>query len=136
MSRNQSLYHKALIEWKGELEKKQKAILEDKGTNLRDGLHRKLIEIVGPEYAIEIKEAEDDSENLMLDAVVDYLDFIGFRGPAGEINVILVVLCLGCRHKMTSNLLTRLADLGQELLQLEMTGRLSNHECSSSDNVS
>jgi hypothetical protein len=129
MSRNQSLYHKALIEWKGELEKKQQAILEDKGTKLRDVLHRKLAEIVGPEYAIEIKEAEQDSEELMLDAAAGYLDFIGFRGPAGEINIILVVLCPSCGHKMPSNPLINLADLGRNLLQLEMTGKLSNHEC-------
>lgn len=130
MSRNQSLYHKALIEWKGELEKKQQAILEDKRTKLRDGFHRKLTEIVGPEYAIEIKDAEDGSEDLMLDATVDHLEFIGFRGPAGDINIIFVVLCPRCGHKMTSSPLTRLADLGKDLLQLEMTGRLSNHECS------
>jgi hypothetical protein len=133
MSRNQSLYHKALIEWKGELEKKQKATLEDKRTKLRDGLHRKLTEIVGPEYAIEIKDTEDGSEDLMLEAVAGYLDFIGFRGPAGEINVILIVLCPSCGYKMTSNFLTNLADLGKELLELEMAGRLSNHQCSSSD---
>jgi hypothetical protein len=47
MSRNQSLYHKALVEWKGELEKKQQAILEDKRTKLRDGLHQKLTKMVG-----------------------------------------------------------------------------------------
>jgi hypothetical protein len=130
MSRKQSLYRKALIKWKGELEKKQKATLEDKRTKLRDGLHQKLAEIVGPEYVVKIKDAADDSEDLMLEAVVDYLDFIGFRGPAGEINVILVVLCPRCGHNMPSNPLTVLTDLGRELLRLEMTGNLGDHECS------
>lgn len=129
MSRNQSLYHKALIEWKGELEKKQQAILEDKRMKLRDGFHQKLVEIVGPEYTIEIKDAEDGSEDLLLEASAGYLDFIAFRCPAGEINIILVVLCPNCDHKMPSNPLINLADLGRNLLQLEMTGRLSNHEC-------
>ncbi len=133
MSRKQSLYHKALIAWKGELERKRQAILEDKKTKLRDGLRRKLEEIVGPEYAVEIKDTQADSSDLVLEAVAGYLDFIGFRGPAGEINVILTVLCLRCGFNMTSNFLTSLVDLGRELLQLEMTGSLSNHECSESN---
>ena len=133
MSHNQSLYHKALIEWKGELEKKQQAILEDKRTKLRDGLHQKLTKMVGPEHFIEL-EGEDDSDDLVLEAMVENLNFLGFRGSAGEINVILVLPCPNCGQRMTSNPLTRLADLGKELLELEMTGRLSNHKCSTEDN--
>lgn len=128
MSRNLSLYHKALIEWKGELEKKQQAILADKRTKLRDGLLRKLTEIAGTEYVIELED-EDDPDDLVLEAMVENLNFLSFRGSAGEINVILVLPCPNCEHRMTSNPLTRLADLGKELLELEMSGRLSNHEC-------
>jgi hypothetical protein len=131
MSRKLSLYHKALIEWKGELKKQQQAILEDKRTKLRDGLHRKLSEIVGPEHVVELED-EDDPDDLVLEAMVENLNFLGFRGPTGEINVILVLPCPNCGHRMTSNPLTQLADLGRELLQLEMTGKLSNHECSGS----
>jgi hypothetical protein len=128
MSRKLSLYHKALIEWKGELEKKQQAILEDKRTKLWEGLHQKLTEIVGPEYVIELEYKADDADDL-LEAIVENLNFLGFRGPAGEINIILLLPCPNCGHRMTSNPLTRLADLGRELLQLEMTGALSNHRC-------
>ena len=128
MSRKLSLYHKALLAWKDELKQQQKAILEDKQTKLRDGLHRKLIEMVGPGHAIELED-EDDSEDLVLEAMVENLKFLGFRCPTGEINVILVLPCPNCKHRMTSYPLTRLADIGRELLQLEMTGRLSNHDC-------
>jgi hypothetical protein len=128
MSRKQSLYHKALLAWKSELEKKQKVILEDKQTRLRDGLHRKLTEMVGTEHIIKLDD-EDDTDDLVLEVMVENLNFLGFRGPAGEINVILVLPCPNCDYRMTSPPLTRLGDIGRELLQLEMTGRLSNHEC-------
>jgi hypothetical protein len=128
MSRKQSLYHKSLIEWKGELKQQQQAILEDKRTKLRDGLRRKLAEMVGPEHVIELED-EDDPDDLVLEAMVENLNFLGFRGPAGEINVILLLPCPKCGQRMTSNPLTRLADLGKELLELEMNGRLSNHQC-------
>jgi hypothetical protein len=112
MSRKLTLYHKALLAWKGELEKQQQARLEDKLTTLRAGLHRKLEEMIGPEYVIKL-EAEDDPDDMVLEAMVENFNFLGFRGPAGEINIILVMECPGCGRRMTSNPLTRLADLGR-----------------------
>jgi hypothetical protein len=128
MSHKLSLYHKALIAWKGELEKQQQARLEDKRTKLRDGLPRKLTELIGPEYVIELED-EDDPDDIILEAMVENFNFLGFRGPAGEINIILVMECPGCGQRMASNALTRLADLGQEISQVAMSGWLSNHQC-------
>lgn len=128
MSHKLSLYHKALMAWKGELEQQQQARLEDKRTKLRDGLPRKLTEIIGPEYVIELED-EDDPDDIVLEAMVENLNFLGFRGPAGEINIILVMECPNCGQRMASNALTRLADLGQELSQLAMSGWLSTHQC-------
>lgn len=128
MSRKLSLYHRAVLAWRDELEKQREATLADKRTKLRDGLRRKLTEMFGPEHQIEM-EGERDSDDVVLEAMVENLNFLGFRDPAGEINVILTLPCPNCMNRMTSIPLNQLADVGRELLQLEMTGRLSNHEC-------
>jgi hypothetical protein len=134
MSSNASLFHKALIAWRGELEKQHEAALADKRTKLRDGLRRKLEERFGTEHFIELED-EDDPNDLVLRAVIENLRFLAFRSPEGAINVVLLMPCPRCGHQMPSNPLTRLADLGRELLQFDMSGTLSHHECQTGDDL-
>lgn len=128
MSQKQPLYQKALLAWRGELEKQRASILKDKQTKLRDAMSQKLAEICGAEYDIEM-EGVHARDELVLGAVVENLNFLALRGSSGAINVILLVPCPRCHYQMTSTPLTCLADLGRELLQFEMKGTLSDHEC-------
>jgi hypothetical protein len=128
MSHKQPLYQKALLAWRGELEKQRASILKDKQTKLRDAMHQKLAEICGVEYDIEM-EGLHAKDELVLGAVIENLNFLAFRSPAGDINIVLLIPCPRCRHQMTSDPLTSLVDLGRELLQFEMKGTLSDHEC-------
>ena len=129
MSRQITLYHKALLAWRGELAKLKQGALEDKKTKLRDALYQRLREMVGPEYVIDLED-EDDPDDLVLEAMVDDdLNFLSFRNSEGEIKIILVMPCPNCRYRMVSDPITGLADVGRELLQLEMIGRLGNHQC-------
>ena len=132
MSRNSSLFHKALLAWRGELEKQHEAALADKRTNLRDGLRRKLEEMFGTEHFIELED-EDDPNDLVLRAMIENLRFLGFRSPEGIINVVLLMPCPRCAHQMPSSPLTRLADLGRELTQFGMTGIIGEHQCMGQD---
>ena len=129
MSDRLPLYHKALLAWRHELEKQHRATLEDKETPLREGLRRKLAEITGYEYIIEVEDRNDDPYDAVLGAKVENLNFLAFRSPEGAINVVLLMPCPHCGHQMPSDPLTRLADLGRELLQFDMRGTLSNHQC-------
>jgi hypothetical protein len=129
MSHRLPLYHKALLAWRHELEKQYRAILEDKETPLRERLRRKLAEITGYEYIIEVEDRNDDPYDAVLGAKVENLNFLAFRSPEGVINVVLLMPCPHCDHQMPSDPLTRLADLGRELLQFDMHGTLSNHQC-------
>lgn len=133
MSGRLALYHKALLAWRQELEERQKVALEDKGTPLGEGLRRKLEALVGPEYAVELEVKTDDPRDLVLPAEVERLRFLGFRSPEGAINVVLLMPCPRCGHQMPSAPLSRLADLGRELLQFDMHGKLSDHQCGSDD---
>lgn len=131
MSRNPSLLHKALRAWRGELERQHKAALADKRTKLRVGLRRKLEEMFGPEHVVELED-KDDPNDLALGAMIENMRFLAFRSPEGIINVVLLMPCPRCGHQMPSSPLTRLADLGRELLQFDMSGILSGHQCSDS----
>lgn len=132
MSRNPSLLHKALLAWRGELERQHEAALADKRVKLRDGLRRKLEEMFGPHHVIELED-EDDPSDSVLGAVIENLRFLAFRSPEGAINVVLLMPCPRCGHQMPSGPLTRLADLGRELLQFDMSGILGSHECLAGD---
>jgi len=133
MSNRLPLYHKALLAWRHELEKQHRAILEDKETPLREGLRRKLVGIIGYEYIIEIEDRNDDPYDAILGVKVENLHFLAFRSTEGAINVVLLMPCPHCGHQMPGDPLTHLADLGRELLQFDMSGRLSSHQCSDSE---
>lgn len=130
MSSNLPLYHKALLAWHDEVEKQYKAMLEDKLTKLSEGVRRKMSEMFGPQYIIQVESRDDDPYDSVLEAEVENLRFLAFRSRGGGINIVLLMRCPRCDHQMPSNSLTRLADLGRELLQFELSGSLSNHECS------
>lgn len=85
----------------------------------------------GAEHAVEVWDS--DPHDLVLWAEIEGLRFLGFRGPDDSINVVLLVKCSRCGHEMSSDTLTSLTDLGRELTQFDMTGALSNHECSAAD---
>jgi hypothetical protein len=128
MTREQSLYQEALLAWRRELVAQHELMLKDRQTKMRDALRQKLTEMFGPDYPIEMEGAHA-KEELVLGAVVEDLNFLAIRGPSGGINVVLLVLCSRCGHQMPSAPLTRLADLGRELLDLEMKGIVGEHEC-------
>jgi hypothetical protein len=132
MSRNLSLFQKALLAWRGELERQHEAALADRRTKLRDGMRRKLEEMFGTEYLIELEE-DDDPKDLVLRAVIENLLFLAFRGSEGAINVVLLMPCPRCGYQMPSSPLTRLADLGRELTQFGMTGIIGEHQCTGRD---
>jgi hypothetical protein len=123
------LYYRALLAWRHELEEQRRKALEDKETPLSDGLRRKLTTIFGPEHVVSVEVRHDDSHDLVRGAEVEGLRFLGFRSPEGTINVVLLMPCPHCGHQMPSAPLTRLADLGRELVQFDMHGTLSNHQC-------
>lgn len=133
MSDNHTLHHKALLAWRRELERQSRKALEDKATPLHEGLRRKLVEMFGTEYAVEVEVRDDDPYDLVLSAEVDGLRFIGFRSPDGSINVVLLKKCSRCEHEMPSNPLTNLSDLGRELTQFGMTGSVGEHRCLDKD---
>lgn len=130
MSSNLPLYYKALLAWHDELEKQYRATLEDKLTKLRDGARRKMVEMFGPEHVIQIEDRDDDPYDSVLEAEVENLRLIAFRSRGGGINISLLMKCPRCGHQIPSSPLTRLADLGRELLRFEMSRSLSEHECS------
>lgn len=133
MSDNNSLLHKALLAWRRELERQCRNAFKDKATPLREGLRRKLVEMFGTEYTVEVEVRDDDPYDLVLSAQVDGLRFIGFRSPDGSINVVLLKKCSHCEHEMPTNPLTSLADLGRELTQFGMTGSVGEHRCLDKD---
>lgn len=128
MTRKQSLYLKALLAWRGVLAAQHQSMLKDRQTKMRDALRQKLAEMFGSDYPIEIEDAHP-KEELVLGVVIENLNFLAIRGPAGDISIVLLVPCSRCGHQMPSAPLSRLADLGRELLQLEMKGTLRDHEC-------
>ncbi len=83
----------------------------------------------GHEHIVEVEIRDDDPYDLVLRATVDNLRFIGFRSPDGSINIVLLMKCHHCGHEMPSDPLRGLADLGRALLQLDMSGTLSTHQC-------
>lgn len=93
---------------------------------LRDALQLNIWKLFGGEYLIDVEENVDEQ---VLMAVVEGLNFIGIRNSEADIQLVLVETCLRCGYKMTSQPLTSLVALGRELLQIEITGMLSNHEC-------
>lgn len=130
MGGNLPLHQKALLAWHDELERQHRAALEDRLTRLRDGTRRKMAEMFGPEYVVRVESRDDDPYDAVLEAEVESLRFVAFRGRGGGINISLLMKCPRCGHQMPSDPLTRLADLGRELLQFETSGSLSGHQCS------
>lgn len=128
MNRERSLYTKALLAWRGELEKLREEALRYKRVNLREGLHLKLIEMFGADYEI-VEERDGDPDDPVRGAVVDNLSFLAIRQRDGNINVHLLVPCFRCGYAMPSEPLSSISDLGQELLKLEMKGYIGAHEC-------
>lgn len=129
MNPKQSLYEKALLAWRQELKAQLDSILKDKQTNLHDRMQHKIEEMFGLDYPIEIETASAQ-DNPVLGAVVDGLNLLAVKGPSGAIIIVLLVPCLRCGYQMASKPLTRLADLGRELLEFEMKGTIGEHECS------
>jgi|SRR5215213_10031274 len=107
-------------------EKLQEARLYGQLT-LQDALQLKLWKLFGGEYIIDVEESMDDQ---VLGAEIEGLNFLGIRRSDSDIQLLLVESCPHCSYKMTSQPITSLAALGRELLQFEMMGMLSNHECS------
>lgn len=94
---------------------------------LHDAVQLKIWKLFGGECLIDFEE--DEAEHV-LGAVVEELNFLGIRCDDGGVQLVLVESCPCCGYKMTSQPLTGLVALGRELLQLKMSGTLSNHECS------
>lgn len=128
MSGKQPLYQKALLAWRQELKARHDSMLKGKGMKLRNALQQKLAEMFGSDYLIELEGAHAEEE-IVLGAVIENLNFLAFRHSSGDIDIVLLVLCPRCGHQMASDPLTRLFDLGRELLQLEMNGMIGEHEC-------
>ncbi len=128
MSQKQPLSQKALLAWRQELASRRDSMIKDKQFNLRYRMFQKLQEMFGSDYPMEMEglHAQDD---LVLGAVVDGLNFLAFRDSHGYINIVLLVLCPQCKHQIMSDPLTHLAELGRELLQLQMKGTIDDHEC-------
>ena len=103
-------------------------LLKDKQTKLRGGVRQKLLEMFGDGHEIQF-ESEDEEEDQVLWAEVEGLRFLGYRCEEGSINVVLLAPCLRCGHQMPGKPLARLADLGEGILQFEMTGLLDDHQC-------
>lgn len=93
---------------------------------LRDALQLKVWKLFGGECLIDFEENEDEH---VLGAVIEELNFLGIRSSNGGLQLVLVESCACCGYKMTSRPITSLVALGRELLQLKMSGTLSNHEC-------
>lgn len=94
---------------------------------LRDALQLKIWKLFGGNCLIDFGENEDE---LILNVVIEGLNFIGLRSRDGDVQLIFVEPCPRCSYKMTSRPITSLVVLGQELSQLEIDSTLSNHDCS------
>lgn len=128
MSYQLSLYVRALRAWRSVLVKQHTSALRDKETTLRDGLRRKLAEMFGDDYHVEM-EGPHDNDELVTGAVIEHLSFVALRAPSGEIAVYLLMPCPRCRHQMMSDTLTNLADLGRALMYFEAKGTLGDDAC-------
>jgi hypothetical protein len=128
MSHERSLYTEALLAWRRELEKLRDEALRYKRLNLKEGLRLKLTEMFGTDYEI-FEEGDGDPDDPVRGAVVDNLPFLAIRQRDGNINMHLLVPCFSCGYQMPSEPLSSISDLGRELLQFEMKGRLGDHEC-------
>jgi hypothetical protein len=128
MTQKQPLYQKALLAWRQELMLQRDSMLKDKQAKLRDRMCQKLEEMFGADYPITIEGAHA-KDDLVLGAVVEDLNLLAFRDAQGNINIVLLVLCPRCGHQIAGDPLTRLADLGRELLELDMKGTIGDHEC-------
>lgn len=94
---------------------------------LRNALQLKIWKLFGGNCLIDFGENEDE---LILNVVIEGLNFIGLRSRDGDVQLIFVEPCPRCSYKMTSRPITSLVVLGQELSQLEIDSTLSNHDCS------
>jgi hypothetical protein len=94
---------------------------------LRNALQLKIWKLFGGNCLIDFGENEDE---LILNIVIEGLNFIGLRSRDGDVQLIFVEPCPRCSYKMTSRPITSLVVLGQELSQLEIDSTLSNHDCS------
>jgi hypothetical protein len=127
--KGESLYNRALLARRRELEVAYQAIEADKQTGLRQGVFNKLALMFGPWHVIEM-EAETNPAGVVIGATVEDLRFLGLRVPSGEIGIHLLVRCERCGHEMAGDRLTCLADLGRELAELNRKGAIGEHECS------
>ncbi|HYX72218.1 MAG TPA: hypothetical protein VE732_05565 [Nitrososphaera sp.] len=93
---------------------------------LREALQLKVWELFGGEYLIDVEENVDEH---VLGAVVEGLNFFCIRAGDADVQLILIESCNRCGYKMTSQPITSIVALGRELLQLEVSGKLSNHKC-------
>jgi hypothetical protein len=125
---DESLQQRALLAWRRELEKAYQVIEEDKQTEMRRGVFRKLVSMFGPGHLVEL-EPEAQSTGASTGAVVEGLRFLGLRAPSGEISVHLLARFAKCDGEMAGDRLTSLADLGRELVELRTKGVIGEHEC-------
>lgn len=128
MSNKLSLYRIALLAWRQELMAQAEEISVYKEMTIRDGLRRKLKELFGTGHEIEL-DTEGGPNDPVLGAVVDGLHFLGIRCEDGRIKITMLIRCARCGHQMPSKFLHNISDLGQQLLEFEMSGILNDHEC-------
>lgn len=128
MSYQQSLYVRALRAWRSELAERQASALRDEQSPLRDVLRRKLAEMFGDDYEVEMEGPSDREESVMF-AVVENLNFLAVRQVSGAVNISLMMYCPRCRGEMMSDPLTGLADLGRALMYYEAKGTLGGEAC-------
>jgi len=123
-----SLRKRALLAWRHELVWAYQAKEADRQTELRQVVFRKLVSMFGPRHVVEV-EAQANAVDVEIWAAVEGLRFLGVRHPSGEIQICLVSRCPNCGQEAAGDWLTRLADLGRELADLEEKGKIEGHEC-------
>lgn len=123
-----SLYKRALLAWRRELEKLYQSIEADKRSEIRQGVFRKLVTMFGPGHLVELEDKAKSTE-VVVWAMVEELRFMGLKAPSGEIGIHLLVRCPSCGYEMAGDKLASLADLGRELVELSTKGIIGEHEC-------
>jgi hypothetical protein len=123
-----SLYVRAVQVWRSARAGRQASALRDEQSPLRDVLRRKLADMFGDDYHVEMDDPGGREESVMF-AVIENLNFVAVRQVSGAVNISLMMYCPRCRGEMMSDPLTGLADLGRELLNFEVMGTLGGDRC-------
>lgn len=97
-----------------------------RGMALRDALRLKLERVLGVGYDIAIGAGGSERERF---AEIDGLRFLGVRLPDGDVGVVWVARCPRCGEEKGGRFLEALTDLGEEIAQFRLTGRVGGHQC-------